>query len=77
MSVAFSPDGKFVVSGSADKTVGIWDAEAEMLLQLFRGHTDGVTSVAFSPDSKFVVSGSADKTVGIWDVEMGLSPQLF
>jgi len=62
-SVAFSPDGKQVVSGSYDQTVRLWDAATGAPLQTLEGHTDWVTSVAFSPDSKQVVSGSYDKTV--------------
>jgi WD40 repeat protein len=71
-SVAFSPDGKRIVSGSNDNTVCIWDAETGAALrEPLEGHTDRVTSVAFSPDGKRIVSSSLDKTVRIWDVETG------
>ncbi|KAG4427593.1 hypothetical protein IFR05_016924, partial [Cadophora sp. M221] len=69
--VAFSPDGKQVVSGSDDKTVRFWDAATGALLQTLEGHSAGVTSVAFSPDGKQVVSGSRDKTVRLWDAATG------
>ena len=49
-SVAFSPDGKVVVSGSEDMTVRLWDAVTGMPLQTLDGHSSLVTSVAFSPD---------------------------
>ncbi len=49
-SVAFSPDGARVLSGSDDKTVKLWDAATGALLRTFEGHTGYVTSVAFSPD---------------------------
>ena len=71
-SVAFSPDGKTVVSGSADKTVRIWDVGTGDNTQVLKGHTDIVYSVAFSRDGKTVVSGSQDGTIRTWDVELGL-----
>ncbi|KAJ7854402.1 WD40-repeat-containing domain protein [Mycena olivaceomarginata] len=71
-SVALSPDGKRIVSGSYDETVRVWDSESgEVIAGPFNGHTDSVTSVAFSPDGKRIVSGSEDKTVRVWDSESG------
>ena len=60
-AVAFSPDGKHIVSGSYDKTIWLWDAETgEMLQPPLEGHENSVWSVAFSPDGKCIVSGSYD-----------------
>ena len=71
-SVAFSPDGKYIVSGSSDKTIRMWDAQTGKLVSdPFEGHTDQVTSVAFSPDGKYIVSGSSDKTIRMWDAQTG------
>jgi WD40 repeat protein len=70
-SVAFSPDGKVVVSGSWDETVRLWDAVTGVPLQTLKGHSNTVRSVAFSPDGKVVVSGSWDKTVRLWDAVTG------
>ncbi|KAH8799627.1 WD40-repeat-containing domain protein [Flagelloscypha sp. PMI_526] len=70
-SVAFSPNGVQVVSGSSDNTVRVWDVEASHQLQRFIGHGSSVNSVAFSPDGGHLVSGSSDNTVRIWDAESG------
>ena len=73
-SIALSPDGKHVVSGSSDKTIRIWDAETgRTVAGPFEGHTSGIRSVAFSPDGKHVVSGSSDYTIRIWNAETGLT----
>ena len=74
-SVAFSPDGKQVVSGSGDHTVRLWDAATGAAVQTLEGHTDSVSSVAFSPDGKQVVSGSDDETVRLWDAATGAAVQ--
>ncbi|KAJ6450552.1 hypothetical protein C8R47DRAFT_1181444 [Mycena vitilis] len=72
LSVAFSSDGKHIVSGADDRSVRIWDAESgEQLGGPLEGHTDCVRSVAFSPDGKHIVSGSHDRSVRIWDAESG------
>ena len=65
-SVAFSPDGQTLVSGSGDNTVRLWDLQGNAIGAPFRGHTDAVISVAFSLDDQTVVSGSYDKTVRLW-----------
>jgi WD40 repeat protein len=66
-SVAFSSDGRRVVSSSADKTTRIWDSEAGDVIATLEGHTNTVTSAAFSSDGRRVVSSSADRTIRIWD----------
>jgi WD40 repeat protein len=53
-SVAFSPDGRLVVSGSRDQTVRLWDATTGAALRTLNSHSSDVTSVAFSPDGKLV-----------------------
>ncbi|KAH8760811.1 WD40-repeat-containing domain protein [Hyaloscypha finlandica] len=70
-SVAFSPDGKQVVSGSQDYTVRLWDIVTGAALYTLKGHSDYVRSVAFSPNGEQVVSGADDKTVRLWDTVTG------
>ena len=69
--MAFSPDGLQVVTGTADGTVHLWEAESGRELRRFKPHTSMVNAVAFSPDGRQVVSGSLDKTVRVWDVQTG------
>ncbi|KAF5393606.1 hypothetical protein D9757_000021 [Collybiopsis confluens] len=71
-SVAFSPNGMKIVSGSDDNTVRIWNAQTgEEEGKPLEGHTSWVTSVAFSPDGMKIVSGSYDNTVRIWNAQTG------
>ena len=72
-SVAFSPDGKRLASGSRDNTIRLWDVASGRSLLELKGHSDFVNSVAFSPDSKRLASGSGDQTIRLWDVASGRS----
>jgi WD40 repeat protein len=69
-SVAFSPDGQQIVSGSADK-LKVWSVSGGKEVASLAGHTDWVWSVAFSPDGQLIVSGSSDNFVKLWSVSGG------
>jgi WD40 repeat protein len=70
LSIAFSPDRRLIVSGSADKTARIWDAATSQPLHTLTGHECGVQSVAFSPDGATVASASCS-TLRLWDAASG------
>ena len=69
LSVAYSPDGTKIISGSGDETVKIWDANTGQCLKTLEGHSDDVESVAYSPDGTKIISGSLDNTIKIWGEE--------
>ncbi|KAJ6016426.1 hypothetical protein N7540_011017 [Penicillium herquei] len=72
-SIAWSPDGRQLASGSDDNTVRIWDPTTGQSVSTFEGHSDPVQSIAWSPDGRQLASGSLDNTVRIWDPATGQS----
>jgi WD40 repeat protein len=75
-AVAFSPDGRHVLTGSFDKTLKLWETATGKEIKTFAGqagHQQMVLSVAFSPDGRYVASGAADNTAKIWDSPLGVS----
>jgi eukaryotic-like serine/threonine-protein kinase len=70
-SLAFSHDGRQIVTGSDDGTAKVWEAATGRELRTFRGHSDGVRSVSFAPNGQRVVTGSKDRTAKVWEVAGG------
>jgi WD40 repeat protein len=70
-AVSVAPDGNWLVTGSSDRTVRIWDAATGRERVVLRGHRGGVDTVGIAPDGSWVATGGRDKRVRIWDVSSG------
>jgi WD40 repeat protein len=70
-SVSFSPDGRFMLTGSLDHTAKVWDAATGRELLTLKGHAGPIWSATFSPDGRRILTGSNDKTAKVWDAATG------
>jgi WD40 repeat protein/serine/threonine protein kinase len=71
LSLAFSPDGRWLVGGTEHDQIRFWDAESGQEVRTLRGHTGSVNRLAFSPNGRRLASASADNAVKLWDVDSG------
>lgn len=70
-SIAFSNNGKLLVSGGQDSKLKLWEMPSCKLLKTIWAHKKSVNSICFHPDGRQVASGSSDKTIRIWDTASG------
>ena len=75
LGLAYSPDGRWLASGSVDKTIMLRDAATGQVKRILKGHTGAVSAVVFSKDSKSLVSASHDGTIKLWSVDKEEAPK--
>src|SRR5262249_17327769 len=68
LSISWSPDGRFILSGWA-KTLRLWEVASGKCLRTFEGHAGSVHSVSWSPDGRYAPTGSEDKTLRLWELD--------
>jgi WD40 repeat protein len=66
LTLAFSPDGRYALSGGMDQSVRLWHVGTGKELCRFFGHLDYIAHVAFSPDGRYALSCSNDTTIRLW-----------
>ena len=67
-TLAFSPGGETLATGSADKTAKLWEVSTGKLIKTLEGHSSFVLTLAFSPDGETLATGSGDDTAKLWEL---------
>jgi WD40 repeat protein len=68
LDAEFSPDGKLIATGGADRLIRLWEVETGNLIKTFREHKMSITALKFSPDGRYIASSSLDRTIRLWRV---------
>ncbi len=68
---AWSPDGRFILTGSLDGVARVWDAASGEVVQQLSGHSGPVRAVGWSPDGQRLATGGEDGTLRLWDAQSG------
>ncbi|MGD9679217.1 MAG: caspase family protein [Vulcanibacillus sp.] len=76
-SIDYSPDGKYILTGSGDKTAILWEIETGKQIRTFSGHKSCINSAKFSPNSEYILTGSRDKTAILWEIDTGKKIKIF
>jgi WD40 repeat protein len=77
LSVAFSPDGNTIASGSVDDTLRLWSVNQTRLIRTMPGHPFPITQLRFSPNGTILFSGSTDGVIRVWQVSSGILQRSF
>ena len=77
MSIAFSPNNSYIVTGSYDGVLRVWNLSTGSLLRQLKGHTRVIRSVTYSTDGRYIASGSYDGTVRLWNAHTGEQVRVF
>jgi WD40 repeat protein/transcriptional regulator with XRE-family HTH domain len=77
VALAFSPDGKYVLTAGADRTPRLWNIQTGQEIRRYIVHRGAVRTVAISPDGKFVLTGGDEKIARLWDAKTGRQLHVF
>jgi len=76
-SISISPDNQYLISGSFDSTIRLWNLHTKSCFGIYKGHFCPVLCVKFSPISHYFASGGCDKTARLWSINSGGSLRIF